>query len=648
MSRLRLRFVGIAVLLVVAAAFFFWRDDAHVTWSSFPSPAEDPSLKKDAVEQQLPLKVSTAGTSPISKPIKTSELPTDLPVLPKPETTRWQDSESPAATPSPSAPPKPCLNFMELQREKQKPWSTGWRRFAYNRPGPECRTFNLPAMEKLIEKMKGVIKDPDLFRLFENSYPNTLDTMIKWRGYANIGDPATGNETVTDEELTYVITGDIDAMWLRDSASQVYSYLPLLEASSDPDSLASLWRGLINLHARYIIISPYCHSFQPPPESGVPNTRNGAFTQNHPMPPYDPNLVFDCKWELDSLASFLQVSVAYYQRTGDLEFFDKYNWIPAVRAAVDAAAAMRLGTYSKTGKVQASAWTFTGWTNRGSETLTNDGLGNPTKENGMVRTAFRPSDDACIYQLLVPANMMWAKYLEEASIIMEKLSGDEAKNLTDTMRDQAYGVRKGIDEDAIIHNKDFGDIFAYEIDGFGGTNMMDDANVPSLLAMPLWNYSTSAFKLPVPTEGGNPRDYDRIYANTRRFILSESNPYFMKGPVISAIGGPHLGPGKAWPMAAIIRALTAFTLPPSDGEGSVEQSKKKAVEDEIKAQIAMVLNSTAGTGVIHESVNSWNENDWSRAWFGWANGLFGELMIKVAEEDEKAGRNPGWLGESWQ
>lgn len=257
---------------------------------------------------------------------------------------------------------------------------------------------------------------------------------------------------------------------------------------------------------------------------------------------------------------------------------------------------MRLGTYSKTGKVQASAWTFTGWTNRGSETLTNDGLGNPTKENGMVRSAFRPSDDACIYQLLVPANMMWAKYLEEASLIMEKLPGDEAKNLTSMMRDQAYGIRKGIDEDAIIHNKDFGDIFAYEIDGYGGTNMMDDANVPSLLAMPLWNYSTSTFKLPVSTEGEKPRDYNQIYANTRRFILSESNPYFMKGPIISAIGGPHLGPGKAWPMAAIIRGLTAFTLPPSDGEGSLGQSNKKAVEDEIKGQIAMVLNSTAGTG----------------------------------------------------
>lgn len=329
-------------------------------------------------------------------------------------------------------------------------------------------------MEKLIERMNQTIKDPDLFRLFENSYPNTLDTMIKWRGYAKRVDPVTKNETTTDEELTYVITGDIDAMWLRDSASQVYSYLPLLEASSDPDSLASLWRGLINIHSRYILISPYCHSFQPPPESGVPPTTNGAYRQNHPNPPYDPLLVFDCKWELDSLASFLQISTAYYQRTNDLAFFDKYNWVSAVEAAVNAAGAMRLGTYDKDGRVEKSAWTFTGWTDRGSETLTNDGLGNPTKENGMVRTAFRPSDDACIYQLLTPANMMWAKYLEEASFIMEKLEDERAKNLTSAMRDFAFGIRKGIDRDAIVHHRDFGDIFAYEIDGYGGLNLMDD------------------------------------------------------------------------------------------------------------------------------------------------------------------------------
>jgi meiotically up-regulated gene 157 (Mug157) protein len=387
----------------------------------------------------------------------------------------------------------------------------------------------------------------------------------------------------------------IDAMWLRDSASQIYSYLPLLEASTKPDSLASLWRGLINIHARYIIISPYCHSFQPPPESGIRPTHNGAFGVNHPYPPYDPAQVFDCKWELDSLASFLQVSSAYYQRTGDLKFFQKYNWISAVKAAINAAGAMRLGTYSKDGKVEESAWTFTGYTNRGSETLTNDGLGNPTKANGMVRTAFRPSDDACIYQLLVPANMMWAKYLEDASFIMEKLEGAQAKNLTTEMRNQAFGIRQGIDRDAIVHHRDFGDIFAYEIDGFGGANLMDDANVPSLLAMPLWNYSVSAFKLPSPREGEKAKNYGEIYSNTRNFILSDSNPYYMHGPVISAVGGPHIGPGKAWPMAAIIRALTAFRSSPSTG-GSSGRSQKMEIEDEIKGQIFMVLNSTAGTG----------------------------------------------------
>lgn len=382
-------------------------------------------------------------------------------------------------------------------------------------------------------------------------------------------------------------------MWLRDSASQILSYLPILKASSDPDTLASLWRGVINIHARYIIISPYCHSFQPPPESGVSPTQNGAYSNNHPNPPYDPKLVFDCKWELDSLASFLQISTAYAQRTGDVDFFQKYNWIPAVKAAVDAAGAMRLGTYSPEGKVEKSAWTFTGWTSRGSETLTNDGLGNPTKANGMVRTAFRPSDDACIYQFLVPANMMFAKYLEEGSLIMEKLDGEEAKNLTSEMRDFAFGIRQGIDRDAIVTHREFGDMFAYEIDGYGGTNLMDDANVPSLLAMPLWNYSESAFKLPPPLKGEKPKDYAQIYANTRRFVLSDSNPYFSKGPAFSSVGGPHLGPGKGWPMAAIVRALTAFNFFSSKAGGTQQRSE---IEKEIKDQIMMVLNSTAGTG----------------------------------------------------
>ena len=556
--------------------------------------------------------------------------------------------------------PPACATFDLLQQLAPEPVSRGRRKFPYVRPPPECRTFPLPAMEELIEHMRSVIEDPDLFRLFENSFPNTLDTMVKWRGYAHLTDPETGEitETATDEELAYIITGDIDAMWLRDSASQIYSYVSLLEPSTEPDSLASLWRGLINSHSRYIVISPYCHSFQPPAESGIPPTHNGAFSVNHPYPGYDPQLVFDCKWELDSLASFLQISTAYYERTGDLAFFGKYRWIQAVQAAVVAAAAMRLGTYDEEGHVQPSAWTFTGYTNRGSETLTNDGLGNPVKENGMVRSAFRPSDDACIFQLLTPSNMMFATYLERASVIMEGLADQDlqAANLTREMRVLASGIRRGIARDAVVAHRDFGDIFAYEVDGYGGANLMDDANVPSLLALPLWSYtrpdrnghgkgssSTKTMAEIEAEEEEGKRDFARIYQNTRKFVLSMANPYFAKGPVLSAVGGPHLGPGKGWPMAATIAALTAYDELAGISAGTTRDTA-------VAEQLRMVLDSTAGKGVIHETVNAWSEYDWTRSWFGWANGLFGELILKIAEDEKsrQVGKGEGLLGRLWQ
>jgi meiotically up-regulated gene 157 (Mug157) protein len=562
---------------------------------------------------------------------------------------------TPTPTPTPTATPTPkveCLGFEALQQQKPGPLSEGKRKFPYVRPPPECRKSSLPAMEALIERMKEVIRDPDLFRLFENSYPHTLDTMVKWRGFAKNKNETTGEETLTDEELAYVTTGDIDAMWLRDSASQVYSYLPLLEASKEPDSMASLWRGLINSHSRYIVISPYCHSFQPPPESGINPTPNGADKDNNPQPPYDSKLVFDCKWELDSLASFLQISAAYYTRTGDLDFFGKYSWVDAVQAAVDASAAMRLGTYDEEGHVLPSAWTFT-------ETLPNNSLGSPVKENGMVRSAFRPSDDACVFQLLTPSNMMFAAYLEQASDIMQGLAKGnvtaKAANLTLEMRKLAKTIRHGIALDGVVSHREFGDIFAYEVDGYGGANLMDDADVPSLLAMPLWNYTTLAKPGPrmvkswhtprsngtLPVSRGNDtvvetktthaedtvtgtnadaekqHDYAKIYQNTRKFALSRSNPYFAKGPALS------LGPGKGWPIAATVAALTAF----EDLAGFTSVAKR---DDAVAEQVGAVLNSTDGRGVIYEKAGA-------RPWFGRANGLFGELIVRIAEDEKTRG-----------
>jgi meiotically up-regulated gene 157 (Mug157) protein len=161
---------------------------------------------------------------------------------------------------------------------------------------------------------------------------------------------------------------------------------------------------------------------------------------------------------------------------------------------------------------------------------------------------------------------------------------------------------------------------------------MDDANVPSLLSIPLFDYTHSKFPLPEPQKGDPKRDYAKIYANTRNFVNSDSNPYFAKGPQLSAIGAPHLGPGKGWPMAAIVRSITAFSM------GTSEED----LEEEVKEQLGMVLNSTSGTGVVHESVNAWVEGDWTRAWFGWANGMLGELVLRIESEKK------GWLGESWQ
>ena len=282
----------------------------------------------------------------------------------------------------------------------------------------------------------------------------------------------------------------------------------------------------------------------------------------------------------------------------------------------------------------------------------------------MVRSAFRPSDDASIYQFLVPANMMWAKYLEEASFIMEKSQDDRASNLTNAMRDFALGIRRGIDMDAIVRHRDFGDIYAYEVDGFGGLNLMDDgerkfrklfaslspalisvqANIPSLLSIPLFDYKHSSFPLPPATKGEQVKDYDEIYRNTRNFALSEANPYFMRGPVLTAVGGPHLGPGKGWPMAAIVTALTALSPSVHVGENAANE-----VRNEVKEQLRMILDSTSGKGVVHESVHAWNEELWSRAWFGWANGLLGELILKLAEEDEAAKSSDAtWLSHSFQ
>ena len=493
-----------------------------------------------------------------------------------------------------------CPDYSDYAGEVHEPLSSGKHKLSYQRPSEGCRTFKSQGLENTITRLQSVIKDPDLYRLFSNAYPNTLDTAIKWKGTA-AGNP--------DEELTFVITGDINAMWLRDSSNQMQSYLPLLNASSDRNSIASLYRGVINLQARYLLTSPYCNSFQPPVESKIPIAENGAASQDTVFPAYSNDTVFECKYELDSLAAFLEVSANYYEATGDLDFFRKFKWVQAIEAVLKVAGDMMTPTYGDDGAVLQSPYTFTRLTTRATETFANDGLGNPTANGtGLIRSGFRPSDDSTIFQLFIPANMMFSSYLASTAKIMGKLNTSNSAALAARMSSLSESLRNAIETHGTITHPKYGKIYAFEVDGFGGTTIMDDANIPSLLSAPFLGY-------PVDAE---------TYANTRSLVLSASNPYYMRGPVINAIGGPHQGPGMAWPMASIVRILT------SDDD------------DEIKKELGQILSSTAGLGLIHESVDSFNVTHWTRQWFSWANGLFGQMILDLED------RKPEILATSFQ
>lgn len=330
-------------------------------------------------------------------------------------------------------------------------------------------------------------------------------------------------------------------MWLRDSANQMQSYLPLLNASSSNDSIASLYRGVINLQSRYLLTSPFCNSFQPPAESGIPPADNSAAANDMVMPPYQKATVFECKYELDSLAAFLEISTNYYTGTQDLGFFTRYQWVQAIEAVMSVAQAMTTSTYSADGSVNASPYTFTRLTNRASETLENDGAGNPVQGGtGLIRSAFRPSDDATILQLFIPANMMFSRYLNSTAQVMNAIGGHT--DLASNMSALASSIRTAVTNHGVISHPKYGNIYAYEVDGYGSQNLMDDANIPSLLSAPFVGYLNQD---------------DETYQATRNFILSSGDPYFMRGPVINAVGGPHNGPGYAWPMASIVRILTS-------------------------------------------------------------------------------------------
>lgn len=420
------------------------------------------------------------------------------------------------------------------------------------------RHFTSEAIEKVIAEFSKNVKDKELTWLFNNCFPNTLDTTVTYS--LKNGRPD-----------TYVITGDIDAMWLRDSSAQVWPYMAF--ANKDK-KLKDLIAGLINRQTQYILKDPYANAFYNDPN------KKGEWTSDHTdMKPG----VHERKWEIDSLCYPIRLAYNYWKTTGDTSPFDA-NWQKAMKDILqvfkDQQCKTNYGPYS-----------FQRTTRNGTDTRTLKGFGYPVKPVGLIASAFRPSDDSTVFSFLVPSNFFAVVSLKQAAEMLRKFKNDNAT--ATEMEALAAEVQKALNDYAIVKHPKYGDIYAFEVDGFGSHLLMDDANVPSLLALP---YLDSIDK------------NDAVYQNTRRFVLSEDNPFFFKGKVAEGIGGPHVGMDMIWPMSIIMRAFTS-----NDAQ-------------EIKTCIQTLKASHAGTGFMHESFHKDDPKNFTRSWFAWTNTLFGELL----------------------
>jgi meiotically up-regulated gene 157 (Mug157) protein len=429
------------------------------------------------------------------------------------------------------------------------------------RPTASERTFHSDAVEETIINVKRNISNPRLASLFENCYPNTLDTTVHFSQQSGRPD-------------TFIITGDIAAMWLRDSSAQVSHYVPL--APKDKN-LQLLFRGLIHRQAQCILLDSYANAF-------YATHKLGEFAKDQTtMRPG----VHERKWEVDSLCYPIRLAHSYFVATGDTEPFD-VEWHQAARRIV--------ATFREQQRLKDEGpYRFQRLTTDFYDHAPNRGLGNLTRKIGLLHSAFRPSDDACIFPFLIPSNMFASVSLRQLQHLASAvLRDEELANDAGRLADELHAA---LQRYAIANHPTHGMIYAYEIDGLGNTLLMDDANVPSLLSLPYLGCCEAK---------------DEVYRRTRAFVLSDDNPFFFRG-VAEGIGGPHTDPGRIWPLSIIMRALTSDS------------------EDEIEACLRMLLATTGGSVFMHESFDAHDPSKYTRPWFAWCNSLFGELIVRVNE-----------------
>ena len=518
------------------------------------------------------------------------------------------------------------------------------------RPGPSSRRFRSRLVEAEIRRITSRIADPAIKRIFTNAYPNTIDTTVAWTDLQ-----LHNNDSSTAFPRAFIITGDILAAWLRDSSNQIFTYLPLLQAPPEPYTVGDrdwlkLYRlalGLLYQQSQQVITYPLANSFGPPKSAGITNTRNPAVGHGEdadwveppvpgqkghylPQPPKnythvkgtDGTYLWETKFEVDSLAAHLRLPSLIAEYSGRTDFLENETWQRAVRMAIDTLRSQQRGSREehvayeasndttilpanltensewaqRFGTLQGGVYRFQRLDRSATETKADKGWGEPAKRNGLVKSAFRPSDDATTLPFLIPANAQLAVALEKLTPLLEQT--ESMADVAANARSFAAEIRSAIDQFAIRPNHlASGDIYAYEIDGYGSTYFADDANIPSLLSLPYLGYLNTT---------------DPVYQRTRAFVLSpNTNKWSFVGPDFSGIGGPHVGSGYAWPMSLAMQILTTTNA------------------DEQLAALSRLRNTTAGTGLIHESINVKNATDFTRPWFAWTNGLFGEAVRHI-------------------
>ena len=434
--------------------------------------------------------------------------------------------------------------------------------FLSRRPPVEQRKFTSEAVEAKIVEIKKSTSDAELAWLFENCFPNTLDTTV-------------GCGTIDGKPDTFVVTGDINAMWLRDSTAQVWPYLSLAKQDL---KLKGLIEGVVRRQTRCILIDPYANAF-----NFGPTGSEWSKDHTHMKPE-----LHERKWEIDSLCYPVRLAYGYWKQTGDTSCFDE-NWRNAAKLIVQ--------TFREQQRLRGRGpYSFQRVTASPGDSLPQGGYGNPTRPCGLIHSGFRPSDDACIFPFLIPSNLFAVTALRQMREIHgEVLHDAAAARDCAALADQ---VQEALAKYSIAVRAKYGEIYAYEADGFGNQLFQDDANVPSLLALPYLGCTGTD---------------DPLYLRTCQFVLSDDNPYYLRGKAAEGLGGPHSGSGMIWPLGIITRALTSRD------------------EREVAGCLATLKATHAGTGFMHESFSKDDAGKYTRAWFAWANTLFGELILHVHE-----------------